>query len=76
MFINFITNLFDLKEYNVICIIVHKLFLERYYELCTAIDENISIKTVAKILIQRIFTYYYLFIFITLNREFQFIATV
>ena len=73
---NFIIELFHLKEYNIICIIVDKLFRERHYKLCTTNDKNILIKIIAKILIQEVFKHHNLFIFITSNRKFQFISNV
>ena len=76
IFMNFIIGLSDSKEHNVICIIIDKLFRKRYYKLCTTIDENISTEIIAEILIRKIFKYHDLFIFITSNKNSQFIIIV
>ena len=73
---NFIIDLFDSEEHNVIYIIVDKLFRERHYEFCTTIDEDILIEIIAKILIREIFKNHDLFTFITSDKNFQFIAIV
>ena len=76
IFMNFIIDLFESKEHNIICIIVDKFIRERYYELCKIIDDDISIETTAKILIREVFRYHNLLTSITSNREFQFVVTI
>ena len=50
--INFIVNLSDLKERNAICIIINKLIKKRHYSLCTASDDEITVKITTNILMQ------------------------
>ena len=76
IFINFITDFFESKEHNVICIIIDKLIRERHYKLCRVTDDDTSIKTTTEILIQRVFRYHDLSTSITSNREPQFVVTV
>ena len=62
--------LFDLKDYNVILIVINILLKERYYILYTTSDEKISIKVIINLLIKEIYKTYKLLSFIVFNREF------
>ena len=76
IFINFIIDLFESKEHNVICIIVDKFTRERHYELCKIIDDDTSTETTTEILIQKMFRYHDLSTSITSDRRPQFVVTV
>jgi len=49
---NFIINLFDSYNYNVILTIICRLLKERHYISCIINDEDITIKKTAEMLIQ------------------------
>jgi len=49
---NFIIDLFNLYDYNVILIIIYKLLKERYYVSCFINDEDIIVKKTAEMLMQ------------------------
>jgi len=49
---NFIIDLFDSSEYNVILTIICKLLKEKHYISCIIDDENIIVKKTAEMLIQ------------------------
>ena len=74
--IDFITELFDAHDHNVICTIIDKLNKKRHYVSCTTEDENTNAKITIKILIQYVFRTHDLFFFITSNRNSQFISLV
>ena len=76
IFINFITDLFELKEHNVICMIIDKLIRERHYEFCKITDDGISIEATTKILIREMFRYHDLLTLIISNKRLQFVVTV
>ncbi len=48
---NFIINLLNLYDYNVILIIIYKLLKERHYVSCFTNDKDITIEKTAKMLI-------------------------
>ncbi len=70
---NFIINLSDSSEYNVILTIICKLLKERHYISCITDDEDITVKKTAEILIQWIYWIHDLSSFIIFNRDSQFI---
>jgi len=49
---NFIINLFNSSEYNVILMIICRLSKERHYISCIIDDENITVEKTAEMLIQ------------------------
>ena len=67
---NFITNLFDSKDYNAILIVIDTLLKERYYILCLTSDEEISVKVIVNLLVKKMFRIHKLLSFIVLDREF------
>ena len=73
---NFIINLSELNEYNVIYIVIDKFFKKRHYILCKITNEKTSTKIIILILINWIFKIHDLFQFIISNRDFQFIIMV
>jgi len=48
---NFIINLFNSSEYNVILMIICQLLKERHYISCIIDDEDITVKKTAEMLI-------------------------
>ena len=74
--INFIIELSDVHDHNVIYTIIDRHNKKRHYAFCTTKDESINVKITIKILIQYVFRTYDLFFFITLNRNSQFISFV
>ena len=74
--INFIIELFDAHDHNVICTIIDKLSKKRHYVFCTIDDENINVEITIKILINYVFRTYELLFFITSNRNLKFILFV
>ena len=73
---NFIIKLFDSKKYNIICIIINRLFKKRYYVFCTIDEKNIVVEICVRILFHYIFRIHELFSFIISNRDFQFVNTI
>ena len=76
IFIDFIIDLFESEEHNVICIIVDKLTCERHCEFCKIIDDGTSIEATTEILIRGVFRYHDLSTLITSDKESQFVVTV
>ena len=74
--INFIIDLFESNEYNVIYIVIDKFFKKRHYILCRIMNERTSTKIIILILINWIFKTHDLSQFITLNRDLQFVIVV
>ena len=74
--IDFITELFDVHDHNVICTIIDKFNKKRHYVFCTTENENTNAKITIKILIQYVFRTHDLSFFITSNRDSQFISLV
>jgi len=52
---NFIINLFDSYDYNIILTVICKLLKERHYISCIIDDEDITVKKTVKMLIQWIY---------------------
>ena len=73
---NFITNLLDSKDYNVILIVIDILSKERYYIFCSTDDEKISVEVTINLLVRKMFRIHELSSFIVLDREFQFVIIV
>ncbi len=67
---NFIINLFNLINYNVIIIIINTLLIKHYYISCIVNDKKIIVKVIVNLLIKEIFKLYKLLSFIIFNREF------
>ncbi len=71
---NFIINLSDSSEYNVILMIIYKLLKERHYISCIIDDEDITVKKTAEMLIQWVYWTYDLSSFIVSDWDSQFIS--
>jgi len=71
---NFIINLFDSSEYNVILTIICRLSKKRHYISCITDDENITVKKTAEMLIQWVYWTHDLLSFIVSDRGSQFIS--
>ncbi len=71
---NFITELFLLKNYNVICMIICHFFKEHHYVLCHWEDDDISIEETVWIMLWNVYQLHDLFSSIISNRDFQFIS--
>ncbi len=70
---NFIINLFDLYDYNVILTIICRLSKERHYISCIIDDENITVEKTAEMLLQWVYWTHNLSSFIVFDWDFQFI---
>jgi hypothetical protein len=70
---NFIINLFDSSEYNIILMIICKLSKERHYISRIIDDEDITVEKTAEMLIQWVYWTYDLSSFIVSDRDSQFI---
>ncbi len=71
--INFIINLFDSFNYNVILTVICRLLKERHYISCIINDEEITVERTAKMLIQWVYWTHDLLSFIVSDRSTQFI---
>ncbi len=71
---NFITELSLLKNYNVICTIICRLFKEHHYVLCRWRDDDISIEETVWIMLWNVYRLHDLLSSIVSNRDFQFIS--
>jgi len=69
---NFIINLSDSSEYNVILIIICKLSKERHYISCITENEDITVKKTAEMLIQWVYWTHDLSSFIVFDQSLQF----
>ena len=76
IFMNFIVDLSQSKEHNVIFVVVNRLIKKRYYISCTVTDEDISVEYTAKMLVNHIFRLHELPSLIVSNRDPQFVITV
>ncbi len=70
---NFIINLFDLYDYNVILTVICKLLKERHYISCIIDDKNITVEKTAEMLLQWVYWTHDLSSFIVFDRDSQFI---
>ncbi len=66
---NFIINLFNLKDYNVILIVINILLKKRYYISCNVSDEKTIVEAIINLLIKKVFRLHELLSFIIFNRE-------
>ncbi len=71
---NFITELFLSKNYNVICTIICHLFKEHHYVLCHWEDDDISIEETVWIMLWNVYRLHDLLSSIISNRDSQFIS--
>ncbi len=71
---NFIIDLSDSSEYNVILMIICRLLKKRHYISCIIDDENITIKKTAEMLIQWVYWTHDLSSFIVSDQDSQFIS--
>ena len=74
--IDFIIELLDAHDHNVICTIIDKFNKKRHYVFCTIDDENINVEITIKIFINYVFRTHELFFFITSNSDSQFISLI
>ncbi len=70
---NFITELSLSKNYNVICMIICRLFKKHHYVLCHWRDNDISIEETVWIMLWNVYRLHDLLSSIVSNRDFQFI---
>ncbi len=70
---NFIINLSDSYDYNVILTVICKLLKERHYISCITDDEDTTVKKTAEMLLQWVYQTYDLSSFIVFDRDSQFI---
>ncbi len=73
---NFITELFLSKNYNVICMIICCLFKERHYVFCHWEDDDISIEETVWIMLWNVYWLHDLLSSIVSNKDFQFISII
>ncbi len=73
---NFITELFLLEEYNIICIIICHLIKKHHYVFCHWKDDNISVEEMIWIMLWNVYQLYDLFSSIVSNKDFQFISII
>jgi len=69
---NFIINLFDSYDYNVILTVICRLSKKRHYISCIIDDENITVERTAEMLIQWVYQTHDLSSFIVFNQDTQF----
>ena len=74
--IDFITELFDFRDNNAICIIIDRLIKKRHYALCVIDDDDLTIEICVKILLHYVFRTHDLFFFIVSDRDDQFVSRV
>ncbi len=70
---NFITELLLSKNYNVICMIICRLFKEHHYIFCHWEDNDISIEETVWIMLWNVYRLHDLLSSIVSNKDFQFI---
>ncbi len=70
---NFIIDLSDSYDYNVILTVICKLLKERHYISCIIDDEDITVEKTAEMLLQWVYQTHDLSSFIVFNRDSQFI---
>ena len=73
---NFITELFMLKDYNTICTIIDKLLKKRHYISCHSEDQRTLTEEVVKIMLWNIYCLHKLLSFIVSDWDLQFIFTL
>ena len=70
---NFIINLSDLYNYNIILTVICKLLKERHYISCIIDDEDITVEKTAEMLLQWVYWTHDLSSFIVFDQDSQFI---
>ncbi len=70
---NFIIDLFDLYDYNVILTVICRLLKERHYISCITDDEDTTVEKTAEMLLQWVYWIYNLSNFIVFDWDSQFI---
>jgi phage-related protein len=73
---DFVTKLFNSRNYNVIFMIVNKLNKIHYYILCTTNENETTIEKIIKLFIQHVWKLHELFITMISNKVFQFIFLI
>ena len=73
---NFVIELSNSKKFNVIYIIIDRLFKKRHYVSCTIIEKYINVNACVRILIHYVFKIHEVFLSIILNRKFQFVILI
>ncbi len=73
---NFITELFLSKDYNVICTIIYHFIKKHYYVFCHWEDDDISVEETVWIMLWNVYRLHDLSSSIVLNRDFQFISII
>ncbi len=71
---NFISELFLLKDYNIICTIICHLIKKHHYVFCHWKDDDISVEEIIWIMLWNVYWLHDLSSSIVLNRDFQFIS--
>jgi hypothetical protein len=73
---DFVTKLFDNKDYNAIFMIVNKLNKMHHYISCTTNENETTIEKTIKLLIQHVWKLHELFITMISNKDSQFISLI
>jgi hypothetical protein len=74
--LDFVTKLFDSRDYNAIFMIVNKLSKMYHYIFCTIDENEITIEKIVKLFIQHVWKLHELLTMMISNRDFQFISFV
>jgi hypothetical protein len=74
--LDFVTKLFDNKDYNAIFMIVNRLSKMHHYIFCTIDENEITIENIVKLLIQHVWKLHELLTTMISNRDSQFIFFV
>jgi hypothetical protein len=74
--LDFVTKLFDSRDYNAILMIVNKLSKMHHYIFCTIDENEITIEKIVKLLIQHVWKLHELFTTMISNRDSQFISFI
>jgi hypothetical protein len=74
--LDFVTKLFNSKEYNAIFMIVNRLSKIHHYIACTIDENETTIEKIIKLLIQHVWKLHEFLITIIFDRKFQFISLV
>jgi hypothetical protein len=74
--LDFVTELFDSKDYNAILMIVDKLSKMHHYILCTTDENETTIEETIKLFIQFVWKLHELFITMISDRDSQFISLI
>jgi hypothetical protein len=74
--LEFVTELFDSRDYNAILMIVNRLSKMHHYIFCTIDENEITIEKIVNLLIQHVWKLHELLTTMISNRDFQFISFV